>query len=48
MVGEKGKKMKEKAIELKKKVEEETRPGGCSYINLDKVIKNVLLRQSKI
>ncbi|WJX65692.1 7-deoxyloganetin glucosyltransferase [Trifolium repens] len=48
MVGEKGKKMKEKAIELKKKVEEETRPGGCSYMNLDKVIKNVLLRQSKI
>jgi UDP:flavonoid glycosyltransferase YjiC (YdhE family) len=48
MVGEKGKKMKEKAIELKKKVEEDTRPGGCSYMNLDQVIKNVLLRQSKI
>ncbi|PNX75229.1 cytokinin-O-glucosyltransferase [Trifolium pratense] len=45
MVGEKGKKMREKAIELKKKVEEDTRPGGCSYMNLDKVIKEVLLIQ---
>ncbi|KAJ1398763.1 putative transposase, Ptta/En/Spm, plant [Sesbania bispinosa] len=39
MVGEKGKKMRQKAMELKKKAEEDTRPGGCSYMNLDKVIK---------
>ncbi|AES74876.1 7-deoxyloganetin glucosyltransferase [Medicago truncatula] len=44
MVGEKGKKMRKKAIELKKKAEENTRPGGCSYMNLDKLIKEVLLK----
>ncbi|AES74875.1 putative 7-deoxyloganetin glucosyltransferase [Medicago truncatula] len=44
MVGENGKKMRQKAIELKKKAEEDTRPGGCSYINLEKVIKEVLLK----
>ncbi|KAI5442851.1 hypothetical protein KIW84_011759 [Lathyrus oleraceus] len=44
MVGDKGKKMRKKEMELKKKVEEETRPGGSSYINLDKVIKEVLLK----
>ncbi|KAK2420013.1 7-deoxyloganetin glucosyltransferase [Trifolium repens] len=46
MVGEKGKKMKKKAMELKKKAEEHTRPGGLSYMNLDKVIKEVLLKQN--
>jgi hypothetical protein len=46
MVGEKGKKMRKKAMELKKKVEEDTRPGGRSYMNLDKVIKEVLLKQN--
>jgi len=45
MVGEKGKKMRQKAMELKKKAEEDTRPGGCSYVNLDKVIKEVLPKQ---
>ena len=45
MVGEKGKKMKQKIMELKKKVEEDTRPGGVSYKNLDKVIKDVLLKK---
>ncbi|TKY71474.1 7-deoxyloganetin glucosyltransferase [Spatholobus suberectus] len=44
MVGEKGKKMRQKTMELKKKAEEDTRPGGCSYMNLDKVIKEVLLK----
>ncbi|KEH16177.1 UDP-glucosyltransferase family protein [Medicago truncatula] len=44
-VGEKGKKMRQKAVELKKKAEENTRPGGRSYMNLDKVIKEVLLKQ---
>ena len=46
MVGEKGKKMRQKAIELKKLAEEDTRPGGCSYMNLDKVINEVLLKQN--
>jgi hypothetical protein len=46
LVGEKGKKMRQKAMELKKKAEENTRPGGCSYMNLDKVIKEVLLKQN--
>ncbi|RHN50140.1 putative 7-deoxyloganetin glucosyltransferase [Medicago truncatula] len=45
MVGEKGKKMRQKAMELKKKAEEDTRLGGCSYMNLDKVIKDVLLKK---
>ncbi|KEH28122.1 UDP-glucosyltransferase family protein [Medicago truncatula] len=46
MVGENGKKMRQKAMELKKKAEENTRPGGCSYMNLDKVIKEVLFKQN--
>ncbi|KAL2342090.1 hypothetical protein Fmac_010030 [Flemingia macrophylla] len=45
MVGEKGKKMRPKAMELKKKAEEKTKPGGCSFMNLDEVIKEVLLKQ---
>ena len=48
MVGEKGKKMREKTMELKKKAEEFTRPGGHSYINLDTVIKEVLLKQTSL
>ncbi|ESW20396.1 hypothetical protein PHAVU_006G205500 [Phaseolus vulgaris] len=48
MVGEKGKKMREKTTELKKKAEEFTRPGGHSYINLDTVIKEVLLKQTSL
>jgi hypothetical protein len=46
MVGEKGKKMKQKVMELKKKGEENTSHGGYSYMNLDKVIKEVLLKQN--
>jgi len=45
LFGEKGKKMRQKVMELKKKAEENTSPGGCSYMNLDKVIKEVLLKQ---
>jgi hypothetical protein len=37
MVGEKGKKMRQKSIELKKMAEKNTSPGGFSYMNLDKV-----------
>jgi len=47
MVGEKGKKMRKKIIELKMKAAEDTRPGGCSYMNLEKVIKEVLLKQNQ-
>ena len=46
MVGEKAKKMSQKIMELKKKAEEVTRPGGSSYMNLDKVIKEVLLKEN--
>ncbi|GAU37806.1 hypothetical protein TSUD_276230 [Trifolium subterraneum] len=44
MVGEKGKMMRQKVMELKKKAKENTSPGGCSYMNLDKVIKEVFLK----
>ena len=46
MVGERGKKMRERTLQLKKKAEEATRPGGRSYINFDKVVKEVLLQQT--
>ncbi|KAK7381201.1 hypothetical protein VNO78_33732 [Psophocarpus tetragonolobus] len=48
MIGEKGKKMRQKVMELKKKAEEDTRHGGLSYMNLDKVINEVLLKQKQI
>ncbi|KAK6143690.1 hypothetical protein DH2020_024038 [Rehmannia glutinosa] len=44
MDGEKGKKMKEKALEWKRKAEEATAPEGSSYMNLDKLIKEVPLQ----
>ena len=47
MSGDKGKKMRQKAMELKKKVEVDTRPGGRSYMNLEKVVKEVLLKQNQ-
>ncbi|KAL3651625.1 hypothetical protein CASFOL_004627 [Castilleja foliolosa] len=43
MDGEKGKKMKEKALEWKRKAKEAAKIGGSSYLNLDKLIKQVLL-----
>ncbi|KAI9120715.1 hypothetical protein K1719_007748 [Acacia pycnantha] len=43
MEGEKGKKMGQKALEWKKIAEEDTRPGGSSFINLEKMIKDVLI-----
>ena len=46
IAGNEGNKMKQKTMELKKKAEENTRPGGCSYMNFDKVIKEVLLKQN--
>jgi len=47
MVGEKGKKIRQKVVELKKKAEG-TRPSGCSYMNLDKLIKELFLEQNYI
>nr|BCO07621.1 putative flavonoid UDP-glucosyltransferase [Cyclamen purpurascens] len=44
MGGEKGKKMKKKAMEWKEKAEEATRLGGSSFANLDKFV-NVLLEK---
>ena len=44
MMVRKGKGMRLKAMELKNKAEEDTRPGGRSYINLDRVINEVLLK----
>ncbi|CAI8594268.1 unnamed protein product [Vicia faba] len=46
MVGEKGKKMRQKVMELKKKAKENTSPGGCSYMNLDKVINEILVKHN--
>ncbi|PIN10986.1 7-deoxyloganetin glucosyltransferase [Handroanthus impetiginosus] len=43
MDGEKGKKMKEKTTEWKRKAEEATSFGGSSYLNLEKLIKEQLL-----
>ncbi|KAL9174529.1 hypothetical protein ABFS82_02G058000 [Erythranthe guttata] len=44
MGGDKGRKMKEKALELKRKAEEAiTAPGGSSCMNLDILINEVLL-----
>ncbi|XP_057447729.1 7-deoxyloganetin glucosyltransferase-like [Lotus japonicus] len=45
MVGENGKRMRQNTMKLKKQAEEDTIPGGLSYMNLDKVIKEVLLKQ---
>nr|KYP47348.1 Cytokinin-O-glucosyltransferase 2 [Cajanus cajan] len=46
MTGTKGKKMRQKVMELKKMAGENTRPGGASYMNLEKVISEVLLKQN--
>ncbi|KAJ7968239.1 Glycosyltransferase [Quillaja saponaria] len=44
MEGEKGLKMKQKAIEWKKKAVEVTNPNGSSFMNLDKLVKKVMLK----
>ncbi|WVZ15695.1 hypothetical protein V8G54_013261 [Vigna mungo] len=46
MLGEKGKEMRQKVMQLRKKVEEEIRSFGLSYMNLDKVTSEVLLKQT--
>ncbi|KAF9587886.1 hypothetical protein IFM89_006140 [Coptis chinensis] len=44
MEGEKGKGMKEQAMVWKKSAEDSAKPAGSSYVNLDKIIKEVLTR----
>jgi UDP:flavonoid glycosyltransferase YjiC (YdhE family) len=46
MVGEKGKKMRQKIIAMQKKAVEDTKPGGRSYMNLEKVINEVLVKKN--
>jgi hypothetical protein len=46
MVGEKGKKMRQKIIAMQKKAVEDTKPSGRSYMNLEKVINEVLLKRN--
>ncbi|CAK9183401.1 unnamed protein product [Ilex paraguariensis] len=43
MEGEKGKKMKKKAMEWKKMAEEATGPNGSSTLSLDRLVNEVLL-----
>ncbi|KAG5023109.1 hypothetical protein JHK85_019451 [Glycine max] len=43
MAGEKENKMRQNIVELKKKAEEASTPSGCSFMNLDKFVKEVLL-----
>ncbi|KAF9618893.1 hypothetical protein IFM89_002888 [Coptis chinensis] len=45
--GEKGKGMKKKAIEWKKSAEDSTKPGGTSYLNLEKIVKEVLVQKNQ-
>ncbi|KAI4296377.1 hypothetical protein L6164_036340 [Bauhinia variegata] len=44
IMGEKGKKMHQKMMEWKSKAEEATSPGGSSYMNLEKLTTEVLLK----
>ncbi|CAN4092446.1 unnamed protein product [Withania somnifera] len=46
MVGDKGKEMKKKAMEWKKLAEEAAKkPSGSSYVNIDKLINEILLKK---
>ncbi|KAF5202039.1 Glycosyltransferase [Thalictrum thalictroides] len=45
MEGEKGKQMKTKAMDWKKSAIESAKPGGSSYVNIDKVVEDVLLQK---
>jgi len=46
MEGDKGKEMKRKLMEWKTMAEEAVKPGGSSYLNLDKLIADVLLARN--
>ncbi|KAI3896289.1 hypothetical protein MKW92_023051 [Papaver armeniacum] len=47
MESEKGKKMKSKALEWKKKAEESSSPGGSSYVNINKIVNDVLVGRNR-
>ncbi|KAF8404619.1 hypothetical protein HHK36_009507 [Tetracentron sinense] len=47
MEGKKGKEMKNKAMEWKKRAEEATKPSASSHLNLDKMVNEVLLSKNK-
>ncbi|XP_026395803.1 7-deoxyloganetin glucosyltransferase-like [Papaver somniferum] len=47
MESKKGKKMKTKALEWKKKAEEATLLGGSSYVNINKIVNTVLVSRNK-
>ncbi|ONH90608.1 hypothetical protein PRUPE_8G063600 [Prunus persica] len=47
MSGEKGKEMRKNAMEWKRKAEEATGPRGSSLLNLEKLVKDVLLQPLK-
>ncbi|KAF9621327.1 hypothetical protein IFM89_019413 [Coptis chinensis] len=48
MEGEKGKVMKKKAMEWKKRAEDSTEPSGSSYVNLDNMINEVLIQKELV
>ncbi|XP_024031802.1 7-deoxyloganetin glucosyltransferase [Morus notabilis] len=48
MDGEKGEEMRRKAVEWKRKAEEATAPGGSSWLNFDKMVKEVLTAASSM
>ncbi|KAG5037964.1 hypothetical protein JHK86_018804 [Glycine max] len=48
IAGEKGNKMRQKIVELKKKAGEATTPSGCSFMNLDKFIKELILNHNHL
>ncbi|KAK9110729.1 hypothetical protein Sjap_018789 [Stephania japonica] len=45
MEGERGKKMRDKALDWKEKADKATKPGGSSYNNFDRLLKEVFLTQ---
>ncbi|KAI3850337.1 hypothetical protein MKW92_036147 [Papaver armeniacum] len=47
MEGEKGKNMKKRTMEWKKKAEEAISPGGSSYVTIDKIVSEIAKLQTK-
>ncbi|KAI3837133.1 hypothetical protein MKX03_022182 [Papaver bracteatum] len=47
MESEKGREMKNKALEWKKKAEEATSLGGSSYVNINKIVTDILVSRNK-
>ncbi|MCL7031312.1 hypothetical protein MKW94_018449 [Papaver nudicaule] len=47
MDGEKGKKMKKRALDWRKKAEEATSPGGSSFVTINKIVSEILASKIK-